>query len=642
MAFKPKISYRHTLSEFSVNRKDPCEVIRELISNSYDAAASRIEIYSLMQYEGFIHFDDGCGMSEVEEINGITPCQAFFSVGTSTKTFGENIGYKCQGSKLCFACRKFTLITRCQGEESWRIISLDNPADNLTEEYIIDSKSDDTPWVTLKDLFPRPDTNVVKILDSLNETFFQEKFTTGSMIIVQEFKTKDFRYYFNDDRNGKTGWSYIRNYIRFNTRYGDMRILRAETTGFPLNRAKSFPNTPGYNDKLELYLWVKKERRLEKIPVGYPYLAKPSQQEHLKIDSPAKVGQLSNGKFYAREATNFPWGGNTYSLVLAIDGNSRALKGYEALDRRGKSRSGIRLTDQRGVFICSQGVKICQYNEILTRGKLGKYEALTTTYQAQSHYIFMINGNFELVTDRNSLSEKALTTLQDNSFLDKIVEFLDRFYHNNSIFKELIDRLENFKKEADRNKYIDRLDSIKEGIKKRRRFMVSGIEQLEGKWLVEPLQGEEHWVGALYTLFAHLISPDLSYAHLWLRPRNFSGIGIDSIAVDCNENSLKADVHKGLEYKYEFSANEPFNHLLTATHQIVCWEMSIPENGVEIKDDFEYKGYVSLENKELQGIGYEITHIQSDDGDIHGDTIKVISLRNLIDKTFKCEWSPPL
>jgi hypothetical protein len=30
-----RINYKHTLSELSVNRKDPCEVIRELISNSY-------------------------------------------------------------------------------------------------------------------------------------------------------------------------------------------------------------------------------------------------------------------------------------------------------------------------------------------------------------------------------------------------------------------------------------------------------------------------------------------------------------------------------------------------------------------------------------------------------------------------------
>jgi hypothetical protein len=577
MAFKPEISYGHVLSEFSVNRKDPCEVIRELISNSYDAEASRIEIYSLpsSRNPGFIYFDNGCGMSETEEINEITPCKAFFSIGKSTKIFGDRIGYKCQGSKLCFACKKFTLITRCEKEKCWRIVSIDNPADNLNKDYTIELREELTPWIALKNLFPRSDKNVVNILKSLNEDFFHDRFVTGSMIIILGFKTEDFpSYYGTEGPNGKKESSYIRNYIRFNTRHGDIRILNAEKTGFPLNRAKSFPNTPSYNDKLELHLWVKD--RLEEIEAGYPYLEKPDEQDLQRISTPAKVSKLQNGNFYARDATTFQWGEETYNLVLAIDGNRRAHQKYETLDRQGrKTRSGIRLTDQRGVFICSQGVKICQYNELFALSKLEKYEVLTTS-KGQSHYVFMINGNFELVTDRNSLSENALTILKNESFVDHIKKFLDRFYNDNDVFKELIERLEGLKVEVNRNKYIEKLDKLKSGVKNRCRFMVRGIEQLEGKWLVEPIQGEEHWVGALYTLFAHLVPSKSPYAHIWLRPRNFSGVGIDSIAVEHDENSLKKDVHKGLEYKYVFSPREPFNHLLTVTNQIVCWEMPPP------------------------------------------------------------------
>ena len=77
----PIISYNHILSELSVNRQDPCEVIRELISNSYDANASQIQIYPLLQEKGFIFFDDGIGLNETEETNGITPYRAFFSIG---------------------------------------------------------------------------------------------------------------------------------------------------------------------------------------------------------------------------------------------------------------------------------------------------------------------------------------------------------------------------------------------------------------------------------------------------------------------------------------------------------------------------------------------------------------------------------
>ena len=82
-----RINYKHTLLELSVNRKDPCEVIRELISNSYDAKASVIEIYPLLKYDGFIFIDNGIGISSEKEVNGVTPIDAFFSIGREHPTF---------------------------------------------------------------------------------------------------------------------------------------------------------------------------------------------------------------------------------------------------------------------------------------------------------------------------------------------------------------------------------------------------------------------------------------------------------------------------------------------------------------------------------------------------------------------------
>ena len=72
MVQNPEICYSHVLSELSVNREDPCEVIRELISNSYDAGALIIEIYPLLDKKGFIFFDNGDGLSQNKVINGIT------------------------------------------------------------------------------------------------------------------------------------------------------------------------------------------------------------------------------------------------------------------------------------------------------------------------------------------------------------------------------------------------------------------------------------------------------------------------------------------------------------------------------------------------------------------------------------------
>ncbi len=637
MAQYPEIDYKRVLSELSVNRKDPCEVIRELISNSYDAQASKIEIYPLLQYQGFIFFDDGTGLSEIEIINDITPYRAFFSIGISTKIPGESIGYKCQGSKLCFASKKITLITRCHNEESWRSISIDNPKDNLSPEYDIQSNLDKTPWQTLKDLFSTPRKQTIVILEELNKNFFLKRFLQGTMIIIQGLEVQNFSDFYESEEIKDKKWSYLKHYIRYNTRHGDMRILQSNETDFPASKERIFKESPGYNEECELYLWTKDT--CKKIEAGYPYLHKPNDIEKSLISSPAKVSRLNDGRFSARGATSFTFEGITYCLTLAIDGNRRALDKYEELDRQRSKKSGIRLTDQRGIFICSDGVKICPYNDIWEHSKLAEYAVLGTS-GGKLHYIFMINGTFDLVTNRTSLTEAALKTLNNDSFIENIKQFLDNSKYNLECFRELIDRLNKETQDIKLDIYTRKLNTLKQSILDRYRFIVNDIEHLKGQWFVEPGTGEEYSVGILYTMFAHFVTIDSSYSHVWLRPRTFSSMGIDSIAVQIGENSLSEKVHKALEYKYIFSPNDEFNHPLILTDQIVCWDMPTGKEGELIKDSYNFYGEISF-TEELDEIGYEIAKINSHEGEPYAGKVKVISLKNLLKKTFDCQWASP-
>jgi hypothetical protein len=137
ITMNPSQSFQHTLREISVNRANPCELVRELISNSYDAKASHIFVFPLIQKQGLIFFDDGTGLSDTDKnnLNDIEPYRAFFSIGMGTKTKGEQIGYKCQGSKLCFASQRFSVITRCADEKDWRWKCIDNPKTTLDTTY---------------------------------------------------------------------------------------------------------------------------------------------------------------------------------------------------------------------------------------------------------------------------------------------------------------------------------------------------------------------------------------------------------------------------------------------------------------------------------------------------------------------------
>lgn len=253
----------------------------------------------------------------------------------------------------------------------------------------------------------------------------------------------------------------------------------------------------------------------------------------------------------------------------------------------------------------------------------------------------MINGSFPVVTNRNSLSDDALKILRNDSFVDKVKQFLDSSSRESSVFRELLKRLRKESEDYRIESYIKQLNELKTSIPYRARFKVANVEQLKDRWLIEPGLGEEHWLGALYCLFSHLVPIDSPFAHLWLRPRTFSGVGIDSIGVQLSENRLLPVLHKGIEYKYIFSTVEEFNHPLIVTDRVVCWEISSPASkGDQVRDAYEYFGYVSLTD-ELNEIGYEIENIQSLMGESHPEKVKVISLKKLIDKTFSCEWITP-
>ncbi|WP_437998723.1 hypothetical protein WMF26_00735 [Sorangium sp. So ce185] len=183
-------------------------------------------------------------------------------------------------------------------------------------------------------------------------------------------------------------------------------------------------------------------------------------------------------------------------------------------------------------------------------------------------------------------------------------------------------------------------EELKEGISERTRFRVTSVPVLHDKWFVTPLPGEEHWVGALYTLFSHLVTSQDSTAALWPRALTFSGRGVDSLAVGA-DGSLKKDDLLAIEYKYDFDGQSVFNHPLTITDYIVCWKMVLPKQDDIVQDDYDCYGTVHLTN-ELGDLGFEIRDVMSRSGASFGRKVVVLCLERLLKKTFKIsEHAPP-
>jgi len=632
--YRPQQSFQHTLKEIAVNRQDPCELVRELISNAYDAKATEIIVMPYLQKKGLIFFDNGVGLSESEgdKKNGVVPYVAFFSIGKTTKTKGSGIGYKCQGSKLCFASSRVTVITRCAGEQEWRMKQIENPKQSLNENYDLTPVRTAEPWAALADqIISEPDDRSVALLEILSKAFFEKDFKQGTLIIIDGFDVQDYGKYFSV---GSPDTSYLYNYVRFVSAHGDVRQFLPAESGFTsvdttsvISNRKSKPANLRILTDPAAGVW-----KLEVVPHGYPYL--PVKPEDEKLVSPSTVNRLRDGRFCARYATVFDHEGQKFSIIIAVDGKRRTLDGYNQLGRQRQSGCGIPLSSQRGVFLTSHGVRVCSYNEVFREDALVGFDVLADNTE---HHLVFIDGPFELVTNRNSPAPDSLKLLKEAAFLDKVKAFLNEIITKRprgTILRELVERLGQERTHEREDQYHKIMAKVKDSLPGRSMFQVDA-EGVKGKWFIEPAVGEENMVGAFFTLFAHLVpanSPAIAY---WNRPLTFSAYGID--AVSCTDEKNMKDSFQYLEYKHTFSADIEFNHPFSITNEIVCWDYAAPVIGTNVQDSYNYVAQIkAILNVEDKPVGFTLGDIRLKSGmQAIGHEIRVLSLRRLLAATFK-------
>lgn len=653
----PQVSFKHVFKEISENRENLCELVRELISNSYDAGAKSILILPLLKKRGLVFHDDGCGLSDNPDrsyTKKIAPWDAFFSVGTSTKAPGKSIGYKCQGSKLCFDSERVTVISRCRGEECWRWKDISNPRDTMHEYIDIEPELSSEPWTLLsRNILDDQDPESIKTAEYLCEKWFQDNFGhQGTMIIVHGYSRqsqKDYYEHFVLKSEVESYLSYLYNYIRFFTAHGDVRDGVTSAAGFEATDVKAFSKQQKALCSLQILANNNgAEPKLIEVPRGYKFLHVPPSTAQPPL-SPVQVQQLRKGQFYARFAARYEYQNKFYDLVLAVDGKRRCLGekpvtldpgSYHELGRQGDKRSGISLATQRGVMIASQGVRIAQYNALLDHKDLEKWAVLK---DGTDHFAFIINGDFKMVTNRNAFTSETIALLTDSDFVSGVVkhffEGLSRS-RDGKVFHDLIARLSNDRTAHRENEYIDGNDALKSGMVSRCRFQVD-IPSLSGKWMVAPENGEEFLVGSLYTLLSHAVEPDHPLAKYWKRPLTFSARGIDAIAVGDENLPLDKNSLLSIEYKYWFNAHEGFNHPFVVTDVVVCWDFDDPEIGEPIEDDYEKQGTVeSFVYSGQSVVGFEVGSIyhKPTEKSYPHNSFRVLSLKRLMQESFPVKW----
>src|SRR5690606_7911743 len=364
---------------------------------------------------------------------------------------------------------------------------------------------------------------------------------------------------------------------------------------------------------------------------GFPYLKVKGPDPEVK--TPSQVSRLRDGRFYSRAAKRFSISGSYYTIIMALDGNRRAHEEYPNLDRKGKSKSGIKLSEQRGFFISVNGIKICRYMDALAN--LEGYEVLSEG-ESPSHYTLILDGEFDLVTNRNSLSKKAFDTLADPELLKEVKKFLDHLKRTDKVFQELLSRLRKESTENKLNEQIEILEHSKNNLKSRERFRIKGRNS-EEHLFVSPQPGEEYLVGVLYSSLQNLVPTTSPYKDYWKKIITFSTQGIDSLGLaNINSTSPLAEQNiVSVEYKFNFNNYGPFNHALAIVDFIIAWEVDLNEDA-RVEDDFTCFGSASkTEGNEFE---WEIQDIESNDGSQYPKTVKVICLKKLIEATFKARF----
>lgn len=104
----PKVNEVNEFLEIASDFEDPLELIRESLSNSYDAEASKVSITIRTGPNGsdIIIEDDGHGMDERD-------LESFFDLGNSNKT--NSIGYKGHGTKIFYKSDRIEVTTVTDG-----------------------------------------------------------------------------------------------------------------------------------------------------------------------------------------------------------------------------------------------------------------------------------------------------------------------------------------------------------------------------------------------------------------------------------------------------------------------------------------------------------------------------------------------
>lgn len=471
-----KASYVSLLKNVGNECKHPWDFLRELVSNSYDAQCTSIDMFPhyLINHTAtpiasvLISVDDGRGMDDTprtaEENKGLVDAprssiDAFLQLGFSTNTGVNSIGRFCYGSKqiMLKGDAGFMVLTRTarMSADEMMVIDSNHMEHELRSgsvKYVVTTRRNAMTMLEARlDRFYQPSefANTLRILRDRIANLDH-----GTLLMVASAKAPFHEWQLCNVNEKATGWNrkdtqtfphdielglFVTS-LRFATRHGSILVdpdaqfknqmafvIRSE---FAEHEAKAMLR------RVDLRVYSKKYTHGFHVQQGWPYLKTHGHGGH---DPPAPstikgknhkemtscVARIGPRVFTDDVGRKFVvvWDQNPYRSVM---------NGYNQLPRRGHTRTkfeSIATVALQPFQVHAQGVRICPLMEDLIEGlptDADFPDDCVLTQAVKRYFVAFaaagetcgatchIHGNFDVEPSRSKLSHDEINGLQHN------------------------------------------------------------------------------------------------------------------------------------------------------------------------------------------------------------------------------------
>jgi hypothetical protein len=570
--------HRNLVRELRENKIDALEIVREALSNAKDHGAQRVWIrtwrQSTPEKPSILFADDGEGMDS-ERLG------AFWGIGASRKAAtNQAIGYKGHGTKLFFASERLTVVTRCKGEQTWRVCTVQRPSDLEAEAEI--------PVQPLGQADPR-----VKELESIGLL----KRASGTAIWVEQVLFGDADMLLRRRR--------LESYIDWFTVVGDLRSGLFETR-LAFHEAVEQGNTEGLGTQevqlrpLRVELKVNGEsnysplyERDKELLAAWgkdvqQYAQRPEVRAfgHRFADVNESSGANKRGAVDDLTALRLTTPENWmledgYGIIARVEGNRRQREVY--IEARWQNHQGLYGFEERfGLWLCRDYIPIVRKNELLEKA-LEQASPDGLGYDLgnlRNWQVFVNHQRFLPTANRGDISN---FTEHEPKLLNHLVEWLREKLKEES-FSDWIKRLRFARHAGLKDREVQQMDRRREEVRvwldksKKPDVLdpsdVADLPRLDPEESI-PMKAprSEQELFYLYGLLSGRHRMPLHVLEYNAR------IGIDaiaSVAPDAQQLIVPKTALARVEFKFEVLPGTSLDHFFKAIDAVVCWRVGKP------------------------------------------------------------------